>query len=322
MDEPLDDVPLPAGKLAPALLVELLAKASPLPPDVRLGPAPGEDAAAIDVRAGCVVVAADPVTLTGTGVARLCVIVNANDVAVMGVVPRWFVATVLLPIGTTTAQVRELFDELHLATKSEGVALVGGHTEVTSSVTQPVICGTMLGFAERSELVRTAGAAPGEVVVQIGEAPLEGAIVFGMVPEDGVTISVVRAALDAAHLGATAMHDPTEGGLAAGLHELAAASGLAFAIDTSAVLWNATAVQIVRAAGADPWRTLASGTVLATFAAANVQGAVSSLRALGHQASVIGEALIGGEVVDRDGAPIATAERDEVARLRERDLLR
>ncbi len=321
MDELLDDNPLPAGKLAPELLVKLLAKASPLPPEVRLGPALGEDAAAIDVRAGCVVVAADPVTLTGTGVARLCVIVNANDVAVMGVVPRWFVATVLLPLGTTTAQVRDLFDELHLATKCEGVALVGGHTEVTSAVTQMVICGTMLGFAEQSELVRTAGAVPGEAVVQIGEAPLEGALVLGMVPEDGVTISVVRAALDAARLGATAMHDPTEGGLAAGLHELATASGLAFTIDTSAVLWNAPAAEIVSAAGADPWRTLASGTVLATFAAGSVQHAVASLRALGHQASVIGEALVGGGVVDRNGAAIATVERDEVARLREQDLL-
>jgi len=314
-----DDAPLSAGKLPRELLVELLAKARPLPPGVRLGPALGEDAAAIDVPAGSVVVASDPVTLTGAGVARLCVIVNANDVAIMGVTPRWFVATVLFPVGTTRSQARDLFDELHSSTNEAGVALVGGHTEVTPAVNQTVVCGTMLGFADHGELIETAGASPGDVVVQIGEAPIEGALVLGMPAEDGASISVVRAALDAGLLGATAMHDPTEGGLATGLHELATASGLGLVIDESAVLWNPSAIDFVDAAGADSWRTLASGTVLATFEASIAQQVVVSLQALGHQASSIGKAVVGSGVSSRNGTPIEPAEVDEIARLRERD---
>ena len=79
------------------------------------------------------------------------------------------------------------------------------------------------------------------------------------------SISVVEPALAAAALGASAMHDPTEGGLAAGLHEIAEASGVAIVVDRSEVAWYPPAVAVVEAAGANPWSTLASGTVLATF---------------------------------------------------------
>src|SRR5512134_472222 len=132
-------LPIPAGKLPAALLRELLAGLPPLPPEVRLGPRIGEDACAIDVCAGTLVVATDPVTLTGAGVGRHSVLVNANDVAVMGVRPRWFLAAVLLPEGSGEADVRELFASLRAGADEAGVALVGGHTEVTAAVRQPVV---------------------------------------------------------------------------------------------------------------------------------------------------------------------------------------
>src|SRR5512134_3108965 len=105
-------LPIPVGKVPAALLRELLGSLPPLPPEVRLGPRIGEDACAIDVPAGVLVVATDPITLTGAGVGRHAVVVNANDVAVMGVRPRWFLAAVLLPVGTDEAEVRELFASL------------------------------------------------------------------------------------------------------------------------------------------------------------------------------------------------------------------
>ena len=170
-----EPIGLPQGKLPPALLREVLVDDAVLPAEVRIGPAVGEDAAAIDVEDGCLVVGADPITLTGEGIGRSAVAVNANDVAVMGVRPRWFLATVLLPVGTTESDVRRLFAELHVAVAELGVTLVGGHSEVTAAVRQPVVSGVMLGLGERNGIVRSSGAEPGDVVVQVGEAPIEGA---------------------------------------------------------------------------------------------------------------------------------------------------
>ena len=96
--------PLPAGKLAPDLLARLIA--TDLPPEVRLGPRVGEDACAIAVEAGTLVAATDPITLTGSGVGAHAVVINANDVAVTGARPRWFLACVLLPEARRRAMPR------------------------------------------------------------------------------------------------------------------------------------------------------------------------------------------------------------------------
>jgi hydrogenase expression/formation protein HypE len=327
---------IPTGKLPAALLEALLAAGPPLPPEVRLGPGPGEDACAIDVPAGTLVAATDPITLTGSGVGAHAVVVNANDVAVMGVRPRWFLAAVLLPDGTTEAEVRELFAAMRRALDAAGAALVGGHSEVTAAVRQPVVVGQMLGLAEDGAFVRTGGAHPGDALVQAGAAPVEGAAVLaGEAGEelaglelptlararaalDEPGISVVEAALLCARHGATALHDPTEGGLAAGLLELAHASSLCLRVSGERVLWFEPGRAVCRALGADPWATLASGTLLAAFPPERARGACQALEKSGVPARVIGSAEAGEPGVLLDERPLELPPRDEVARVLDR----
>jgi len=326
-------VPLPTGKLPWGLLGALLDELGPLSPDVRLGPAIGEDGCAIAVPPGLLVAASDPITLTGVDAGRLAVIVNANDVAVMGARPRWFLATVLLPPATTAAAVRDLFAAMRAGLADVGAVLVGGHTELTPAVTQPVVVGQMLGVVNEARLITTGGARIGDFVVQIGPVPIEGAAVLAVQANARLSqvdpavlraaqcaladpgVCVVEAALAAAELGATALHDPTEGGLASALHELALAAGAALRIDRGAVRWFPPGVAICRALGADPWSTLASGAVLATFGPDMSTGAVESLGEQGHPASVIGVVEPGAGVNDLGGRAIPWPERDEVARL-------
>jgi hydrogenase maturation factor len=214
-----------------------------------------------------------------------------------------------------------------------GAALVGGHTEVTAAVRQPVVSGTMLGLAEDGRFVPTGGVGPGDVIVQVGRAPVEGAAVLtaeaaGRLGGLGAAalaaardalerpgISVVAPALAAARLGATAMHDPTEGGLATGLWELADASGLAIELDEADVLWFEPGLAVCRALGADPWGTLASGALLAAFAGDVAAAGVAGLARLGFEVAVIGRAAGGAGVRLRDGSLLPRFDRDEVARV-------
>ncbi|MBW2267976.1 MAG: hypothetical protein JRH16_05335 [Deltaproteobacteria bacterium] len=326
-------VQLPTGKLPSALLEELLGDLPDAPAELRVGPAIGEDACAIDVPAGALVVAADPITLTGAEIGAHAVVINANDVAATGVRPRWFLATLLLPPGTTADSVRELFAGMLRALAACGAYLVGGHTEVTPAVQQPVVAGQMLGFAEDGRIIRTGGVQPGDVVVQAGAAPVEGAAVFAAEAKerlaglDGTTlaaargaladpgISIVEPALLAASHGATALHDPTEGGLAAGLDELARASRVRLSIDRDAVLWFEPGLAICRELGADPWHTLASGALLAAFPPDAVASARSAIEGAGTPTCVLGHASAGSGITTLDGHAIAVAKRDEVARL-------
>lgn len=324
---------LPEGKVPVELLERALGGLPALPPEVRLGPKVGEDAAAIEVPDGTLVVATDPITLTSGDLARFSVIVNANDVAVTGARPRWFCAVMLLPPSSTEADVEALFEGLRGATVAAGVTLVGGHTEVTSAVTRPVVVGQMLGLAEPGRLVATGGLRLGDLIVQVGPAPVEGAAVLAreaverLVGMDAAVlraaasaledpgISVVAPALLATELGATSLHDPTEGGLAAGLHEMAAASGVQVRVDREAVLWFEPGLALCRALGADPWGTLASGALLAGFPPEVADRALRALGEAGHAAAVIGEALEGAGVSDAEGRAIPWPERDEVARI-------
>ncbi len=324
---------LDPGKLPTPLLRGLLAAAAAEASEVVLGPAPGEDACAIALGGGVLVAATDPITLTGSEVGAHAVVINANDVAVMGVRPRWFLATVLLPPGSSAGDVDALFAGMRGALDSVGAVLVGGHTEVTAAVRQPVVVGQMLGFAPDGQFVRTGGLRPGDAVVQVGPAPVEGAAVLAAECTDRLGelpaslrrraatassdpgLSVVDSALCAAAAGATALHDPTEGGLATGLAELALASALRVEVDRAAVLWFEPGVAVCRALGADPWGTLASGALLAGFPEGTAEAACGRLAEQGFEARRIGRALEGQGVVDTGGEPLPDFSRDEVARI-------
>lgn len=302
-----------------------------------MGPGIGEDACAITVEAGSLIAATDPITLTGSGVGAHAVWVNANDVAVMGARPRWFLANVLLPVGAREDDVRQLFATMQTALEEVGAALVGGHSEITGAVTQPVVVGQMLGWCEGESFVATSGVRHGDVILQVGPTPIEGAAVIsearpalGIEPQllararealQDPGISIVEPALLAARLGATALHDPTEGGLATALHEMSEAGEVSIVgLDRDAVLWFEPGLALCRAVGADPWGTLASGALLAAFGADEAGPARDALRAEGYEVAEIARASDvgvgeGAGVRFADGAPLPRFERDELSRV-------
>src|SRR5437016_12075717 len=123
---------LPVGKLPSSTLQAILERHSVKDPRVVVGPRLGEDAAVIDMGDRYLVATADPITFATDDVAWYALQVNANDIAVRGARPRWFLATLLLPPTTTTeASVEALFAQLTAACEDLDVTLVGGHTEIT-----------------------------------------------------------------------------------------------------------------------------------------------------------------------------------------------
>ena len=321
------------GKLPTRLLRQLLETGHPPPAELLLPPAVGEDACAIEIQGGALIVATDPITLTGREIGAHAVVINANDVAVMGVRPRWFLAAVLLPLGTTAREVEALFKGMYVALDRLGVTLVGGHTEITSAVVQPVVVGQMLGFQSDGRFIRTAGMRAGDIILQVGLAPVEGAAVLaneakeqlsGLAPElltqarlgvDDPGISIVEPALRAAASGATALHDPTEGGLSAGLYELAEASELGLRVEPDAALWFEPGRAICSALGVDPWGVLASGTLLASFPEETADRAQAVLNAEGYPTTSLACGEVGSRVYAPDGSILRRYEQDEVSRI-------
>ena len=96
---------------------------------------------------------------------------------------------------------------------------------------------------------------------------------------------------------------------------MARASGLRLRIYRTAIIWFRPAFEVCRAVNADPWATLASGTLLAAFAPGDAEDAMAKLASHGHRTSIVGQAEPGAGVFDEEGSPIHLPARDEVARI-------
>ena len=299
------------GKLPPALLAELLARVPRSDPRVVLGPGIGQDAAVIDQGDHYLVAKTDPITFATDDIGWYAVHVNANDLACLGARPKWFLATALLPAGRAdAAMAQKILDQIIEACAALNITLVGGHTEVAHDLKRPIVVGAMLGEVALGDLVLNTGAQVGDALVMTKAVPLEGTALLAREKADELRargfsdafitlaqhflrapgISVVREALLAAdqHL-ATAMHDPTEGGIVTGLRELAHASQVGLEIDAGAIPFLPEGKALCAAFELDPLGVIASGALLiATPQAARLR---EVLRQAGIASAVIGRVV-------------------------------
>lgn len=316
---------LPAGKLPLPLLEKLLARLKTDDPRLLVGPRAGEDAAVIDFGDRYLVAKTDPITFATAEIGWYAVNVNANDIAVMGARPRWFMATVLLPAGQATPELAErIFGEITDACAALGVTLAGGHTEITVDLNRPIVCGTMLGEVARDRLIQTSGAQPGDAVLLVKPAPIEGTALIALEREAELRrrgyswkfiadaqrflhepgISVVAPALLAAETATIhAMHDPTEGGVLTGLLEIARAAGVGLEVDLDAIPVLPESAALCREFGLDPLGTIASGAIIVAVSAVEADRLAAVLQAAGYPVARIGRATLAdaGLVARRGG---------------------
>ncbi|MQG76492.1 MAG: hydrogenase expression protein [SAR202 cluster bacterium] len=330
---------LDIGKLPADLLGKLLSTASTTDPRVLLGPRVGADAAVIDMGDTMLVAKSDPVTFAADRIGWYAVQVNANDIACLGAMPKWFLATVLLPEGAAPELAEEIFREITDACAELGVALVGGHTEITYGLTRPIVSGHMLGEAKKADVVWPGGAQPGDTLPLTLGLAIEGTALLareaanalrdgGMSDADVAAaasllespgISVVHAAQTACTVASVhAMHDPTEGGLATGLAELASAAEVGVEVRSDALHVLPETQLVCRALGLEPLGLLASGALLMALASDDVEVVQTALSNEGIPSQVIGrvtEASEGLRIRNADGlVALPIFARDELAR--------
>ena len=297
------------GKFPPDLLDRLFAKIDVKDNRVILGPKVGEDAALLDYGDRVLVAKTDPITFATHHIGWYAVHVNANDVACCGATPRWFLATLLLPETLSENDAEGIFDQILEACASLDVTLVGGHSEVTRGLTQPIIMGCMLGEAEKGKIVTSSGAQDGDSIVVTKGIALEGTALLAQDAADAIAragvdagtiarakellfypgISVVKEALTACStVPVNSLHDPTEGGLATGLWEVARAAGVGLAVEDGSIPILPECAEICQALGLNPLGLLASGALLITLPPEEVPRLISALEKEGTEAYEIG----------------------------------
>jgi hydrogenase expression/formation protein HypE len=303
-------------------------------PEVVLRAALGEDSAAVELDDWCCVFSSDPITGAAKNNGWLAIHVSCNDIAANGAEPVSVMLTILMPEASSTGDVEKIMKSAHQAAKELGIEIMGGHTECTYGLIQPILCATAVGKVRKDRLITSAGAKPGNDLVVTKGVGIEGTAIFALDYEDRLKgqipdellgrakkmiqqISVVPEGKIAASLQATAMHDVTEGGLLGALYEVAEASGVGVEVEESLIpIWPETRA-ICNIFKLDPLKLISSGAMLITIP--DGEKLVAKLKENGIKAAVIGKVTAGKKKVLRrrtGEVEIAKPESDELWRVK------
>lgn len=334
---------LPVGKLPPELLADLLAAAPVDDPDIIVGPGIGFDCAVVAAGERYFVFKSDPITFATDELGWYLVQVNVNDLVTTGARPRWMLVTLLLPEGTASASlVTTLSDQIYNACRALDIAVVGGHTEVTHGLNRPIAVAALIGEVAPEDLVTPAGMNPGDTLILTKGVPIEATSILARefstrlethftaqeielaanyLYDPGISVyEDARTVLAAGQI--TAMHDPTEGGLAAALWEMAEAANLSLIIERDAIPVPPLAAKLCEYFEIDPLAAIASGALLLSVRPGDAGNVLAALGERGITAATIGVAEEGPVNVwrEEDGnrTLMARPKRDAIAQLFER----
>lgn len=279
--------------------------------EVLVGADVGEDCAVIALKEDEVfVMSTDPVTGTAVDIGSLSVHITVNDIASAGAEPVGVMLSVLLPETIEEEEIRAMMQQVEETCAKLGIQAIGGHTEVTRAVNQPIITVTGIGKVKRGKLVTTGGARPGNDIVVTKWLGLEGTSIIAKEKEKELSdrfspgflreaqqfdryLSVVPEAAVAVKSGVTAMHDVTEGGIFGALWELAEASGVGLEIDLLKLPIRQETVELCEYFGLNPYELISSGSML--MASANGYDLARALEQAGILAAVVGKATAGND---------------------------
>jgi hydrogenase expression/formation protein HypE len=334
---------LKTGKLDFVILKKLLDRYTILDPQIIVGPKIGEDAAVIDLGRGIDhywVVTSDPITFTMEEIGYYGVVVNLNDVATMGAVPKWFIATLLFPERSDLRLIEKVFNQIHNACHRFQVSFIGGHTEITPGLERVILSGHMIGEVKKEKLVKTSGARPSDLLLLIKGVCIEGTSIIAREKETellarGIAPSLIKRAkgfiskpgidvLQAAQIACRSasihsMHDPTEGGLINGIVEMAIASEREFEVNLEKVFIYEESRILCREFGLNPFGVIASGALLLTISPSDLLTIQKAFKRASIPLQVIGKVKKGpARVLTIDGKEhkeLKPLTRDEILKI-------
>lgn len=318
------------GKLTNEMLKEIIIdRIKNSSKEILVGPEIGEDCSIIDFGEDVCVLTTDPVTAAADNMGHIGVHICCNDIASAGVKPLGVMVTILAPINSNLEEIRKVMTEVTSACKELKVDILGGHTEVTSSVNRMVLSITAIGKGKKDKVVKTGGAKIGDDIILTGYAGLEGTAILAkehysyLVEKLGVecveagigmlkNISVVETGMIAAEFGVNSMHDATEGGVLGGIWEVVEASNKGVYLYNKDIPIKEETIKISKCLGINPYRLISSGCMVITCK--NGEELCNILNQRGIKAKVVGRITDNSKIINISGKEyeIAPPESDEI----------
>jgi len=269
----------------------------------------GNDGARLPAAPGRIVVATDshvvsPLFFPGGDIGCLAVHGTVNDVAMMGATPLWLAATFILEEGFPLADLKRIVESMGAAAREAGVPVVTGDTKVVERGKGDGVFITTTGFGALADGIDVAGdrARPGDRVLVSGSIGDHGVAIMSLrenlaftttIASDTAALHRLVAAMLAAAPGLRVLRDPTRGGLATTLNEIARQSGCGIVIDEKRIPVKPEVAAACEFLGLDPLYVANEGKLVAIAPAADAARLLGVLRChpLGRDAALIGEVI-------------------------------
>ncbi len=281
----------------------------------------------------------DPITVGTFLSGKLSVIETVNGLWAQGAVPCGIETVILLPEGTMESELRRMEDQIAVAAMREGVSVLGGHTEVTSAVSRPVIIGSGIGMRKdlghgycQSEV--RAGF-DGHVILMTSFAGLEGSAILGFEKEKELSgrfsATLVNTVKEAAyHLSVRpaaevildrgssppVLVNLSEGGFYAGLWKLAEKTHCGVDVDLKKVPILQETIEIANFFDIDPYWMESAGSLLAAIPAGKAEEVLTGLAESSIPAAVIGTLNDSNQKIIRNGDEMRFLDRPQADSLR------
>ncbi len=267
------------------------------------------DQACFAVPGGRMVMATDshvvsPLFFPGGDIGCLSVHGTINDVAMSGARPLYLSATFILEEGFPLADLKRIVESMAAAARDARVPIVTGDTKVVEKGKGDGVFITTTGVGVVPEGLEISGdrARPGDQVLVSGTLGDHGVAIMSFrenldfettIRSDTAALHGLVAAMVAAVPGIRCLRDPTRGGLAATLNELARASGVGFRIREQALPVRPEVHAACEFLGLDPLNVANEGKLVAVCAPADSARLLAAMRAhpLGRDAAIVGEAI-------------------------------
>ena len=271
---------LKAGKLDSDLLKKLVFdKITYRREAVKVRAGIGEDCAVMDFGDYECVMSTDPITAAVSDIGRLSVHITCNDIAANGIQPLGIMLAVMLPEGVTENDIEHIMGQAAETAAALNVEIIGGHTEITPAVKQPVIVSTAIGRAQRGSSQSGSDMTAGDYVMMTKSAGLEGSGVIAcdyaeylkeVLTEDELRktegfldmVSVVAEGTAAGSIGTHGMHDITEGGILGAVWEMCQVSGKGAQIWKESIPIEPETRKICDFFDINPLRLISSGSMI------------------------------------------------------------
>ena len=302
-------------------------------PEVKTRAGIGEDCAVIDFGDYECVISTDPITAAVNDIGRLAIHISCNDIASNGIQPLGITLAVMLPEGTSIEDVEMIMEQAGEAARNCGVEIIGGHTEVTAAVNQPVIVSTAFGRGLSGASQSARDMKPGDFILMTKTAGLEGTGIIagdfreqlGAVLTDQELdyasqllnhVSVVKEGVIAGNIGTSGMHDVTEGGILGAVWEMCHIAGLGAELWKEEIPVEPVTMKLATHFDINYLRLISSGSMLIMAPADKKEQLMKAISDAGVRISCIGQVKkkeAGIMLLDETGAKaVMPPEADEL----------